>query len=846
MIRILKRSLGSVALGSFLIWAAAAPSVEVAVLSPDIWDDFAPQGKEADCIYGDVVLRNEQITAVIARPIAGRHANMTVRNVGGAMIDLTSTRNPNDQLSAYYPGGPGMNWRSMTIDAGKGAQTLAEVEAEQDPLSAKEVRITCRAESADSQPEAEVTYVLTDGAQWLRVETTFTNNGDKERELVLKDEMRADATFEKSATDPGRLFWVYDKWFGQAYGIVAEGRKLRCQSDARNSILHYLNENSERATLAPGAKLQLVRQIAPAPHLLALQARGGKLLGVKQRPLTIAVRDSSDSPLPAADVVVRQGDTVFGSGRTENDGTIEFALPEGEFVAIVSSLGSGSNTLQLTAGENRVELPAAGRVLADIRDADNRPIACKVQFRGLDATNAPDFGHQTGEWAVRNVRYSEHGQFRQPLPPGKYQVIVSHGPEYDAVFTEIEIVQGRETPLTARLARSVHTAGWISADFHNHASPSGDNTSSQLGRVLNLLAEHIEFAPCTEHNRLSSYEPHLVRLQATEQMGTCVGIELTDSPLPINHHNAFPLVARPHTQDNGGPLPDHDMEVKIERLAMWDSGSDKLVQQNHPDIGAVFFDKDGDGQPDSGYRKAFGFIDVIEVHPPAWIFQPPMITSKGGKPRNNTVFNWLQLLNQGMRIAGVVNTDAHYNFHGSGFLRIYVQSPTDEPAKIETLNIVHACEQGHIIMTNGPFLEVSLSGVGERVTAGSDAEAADGKVALAVRVQCPNWFDVDRVQVFLNGSPRPELNFTRRSTPDRFGQGAVKFDQQLPLELSEDTHVIVVAAGEGRPLGDVMGPDHARDMPIAISNPIFVDVDGGGFKANGDTLGAPLPVTSGK
>lgn len=845
MILVLKRSLISFAVAFFCI-SASAQAVEVAVLSPDTWDEFAPQGKEADCIYGDIVLRNDLITAVIARSIAGRHANMTVRNVGGAIVDLTSTRNPNDQLSAYYPGGPGMNWRSMTIDAGEGEKTLSDVEAGHVPLRAAEVRVTCEAEVAGAQPTAAVTYVLTEGAEWLRVETTFTNGGDKDRQLVLKDEMRADATFDKSGSEPGRLFWVYDKWFSQAYGIVADEHPLRGQSNANNSIVHYLQDGSERLTLAPGQTRQLVRHLAPAPHLLGLQARSGKLLADKQQPLKIVVRDSNDAPLSAADVVVRQGETLYGSGRTDSDGTIEFALPEGEFVAVVSSLGSGSQTLNLTAGENRVELPAAGRVLAEIRDADNRPIACKVQFRGREGTKDPDFGHQTGEWAVRNVYYSEHGQFRQPLPPGKYQAIISHGPEYDAVVTEIEVTQGRETPLAAKLARSVRTPGWISADFHNHASPSGDNTSSQLGRVLNLLAEHIEFAPCTEHNRLSSYEPHLIRLKATEQMATCVGIELTDSPFSVNHQNAFPLRARPHTQDEGAPQPDHDMELKIERLAMWDGGSEKLVQQNHPDIGTLFFDKDGDGQPDSGFRKAFGFIDVIEVHPPAWIFQPPMITSKGGKPRNNTVFNWLRLLNQGMRIPGVVNTDAHYNFHGSGFLRIYVQSPTDEPAKIETLNIVHACEQGHVIMTNGPFLEVSLSGGGERATAGGDAEAADGKAALAVRVQCPNWFDIDRVQVFLNGSQRPELNFTRRSAPDRFGEGVVKFDQQLALELSEDTHVIVVAAGEGRPLGDVMGPDHAGDMPIAISNPIFVDVDGGGFKANGDTLGAPLPVTSGK
>ena len=66
--------------------------------------------------------------------------------------------------------------------------------------------------------------------------------------------------------------------------------------------------------------------------------------------------------------------------------------------------------------------------------------------------------------------------------------------------------------MEAKLVRSVKTDGWISADFHSHSSPSGDNTSSQLGRVLNLLCEHVEFAPCTEHNRLSTYEPHLKRL----------------------------------------------------------------------------------------------------------------------------------------------------------------------------------------------------------------------------------------------------------------------------------------------------------------------------------------------
>ena len=35
----------------------------------------------------------------------------------------------------------------------------------------------------------------------------------------------------------------------------------------------------------------------------------------------------------------------------------------------------------------------------------------------------------------------------------------------------------------------------------------------------------------------------------------------------------------------------------------------------------------------------------------------------------------------------------------------------------------------------------------------------------------------------------------------------------------------------------------AELQPIAYNNPIFIDVDGGGFQPNGDTLGFDLPVS---
>jgi hypothetical protein len=818
-------------------------AAELATLGPDTWDEYVPQGKEVDCIYGDFILRNDRIVAVVAQPIAGRNANMTVRNVGGAVIDLTRRDRQNDQLSAFYPGGKEMAWRMVDTDVDQ-----AGGEGNQAARTANEVSLTCRAEADGAKPEAIVRYTLKDGWDWLLVETDYTNRGDQPLEITPIDEVRADGSFEKVRDGEAPLFWVYDKWFDQAYGLVAEERAPQAKSGTHNSTIEYVRDHSPKVTLKPGESYSLTRRLFSAATLLELRAVTNKLVGVEQRPVEMEVKDMAGHPLAAVDVEVQRNEDIYANGRTDANGRLRFELPSGDFVGKITTAANGSKTVQLTGPSVAVELPEAGSVAARVTSEDGGPIPCKVQFIGGEGTPDADFGHQTGEWAVRSVYYSENGRFSQPLPPGTYQAIVSHGPEYDAAFIDLEITRGVVTPLEAVLVRSVQTPGWISADFHSHSSPSGDNTSSQLGRVLNLLCEHVEFAPCTEHNRLSTYEPHLERLKAKHLLATCTGIELTDNPGDVNHHNAFPLVRKPRTQDDGAPLSDADMEVKIERLALWDGNSEKLVQQNHPDIGHLFFDKNGDGKPDGGFGKAIGFMDVIEVHPPHTIFQPA--TSGGAATRNNTIFNWLQLLNQGYRLPGVVNTDAHYNFHGSGFLRIYLESETDNPAKVETLDMVHAAEHGHIIMTSGPYLEVLVVGeeAGEKRngTAGDDLSIPGGKATLKVRVQCPNWFDIDRVQVFLNGQPEPSLNFTRSTTPERFTGGTVKFDQELPLALTGDTHVIVAAAAEKSTLGPVMGGEHAKDMPIAVSNPIYIDVDGGGFKANGDTLGAPLPVMGGK
>jgi hypothetical protein len=197
---------------------------------------------------------------------------------------------------------------------------------------------------------------------------------------------------------------------------------------------------------------------------------------------------------------------------------------------------------------------------------------------------------------------------------------------------------------------------------------------------------------------------------------------------------------------------------------------------------------------------------------------------------------------------GVVNTDAHWNFHGSGWLRNYIKSDSEDPTKAKVADLVHDCEHGHIVMTNGPFLEVSAKANkdGDTADVGDDLKAPGGKLNLKVRVQCPNWLAVNRVQVFVNGQPAKELNFTERTHSQMFKRGPLVFDQTIPVSLDHDAHLVVACIGEGQGLGNVMGPDHAKDQPCAVGNPIFVDVNHNGFEPNGDMLGLPLVLEPGQ
>src|SRR5690606_37373022 len=135
-------------------------------------------------------------------------------------------------------------------------------------------------------------------------------------------------------------------------------------------------------------------------------------------------------------------------------------------------------------------------------------------------------------------------------------------------------------------------------------------------------------------------------------------------------------------------------------------------------------------------------------------------------------------------------------------------------------------KQGNIMLTTGPYLEVSTK---DGKIAGDDVVSAGG-VELKVRVQCTDWLDINRVQVLVNSRPDPRFNFTRESHPQMFQNGVVKFDQTLHIPLEKDAHLIVVAMHDSMGMETGYGTSaYSVIRPCAYNNPIYVDVDGNGF-----------------
>ena len=63
--------------------------------------------------------------------------------------------------------------------------------------------------------------------------------------------------------------------------------------------------------------------------------------------------------------------------------------------------------------------------------------------------------------------FSEQTQVKVPL--GRYELVLSHGPEYEVSRHIVDARDGGVHSVEAELNRAINTDGWVGADFHMHS-----------------------------------------------------------------------------------------------------------------------------------------------------------------------------------------------------------------------------------------------------------------------------------------------------------------------------------------------------------------------------------------
>jgi hypothetical protein len=248
---------------------------------------------------------------------------------------------------------------------------------------------------------------------------------------------------------------------------------------------------------------------------------------------------------------------------------------------------------------------------------------------------------------------------------------------------------------------------------------------------------------------------------------------------------------------------------------------DMVVQVNHPRSsgGIGYFDVMGfEGALGSAADPRFSLeFDAIEVFNGFDLGQRENV--------DRTFDDWLAILARGQRVAATGSSDSHQvRYQLAGYPRTYVSVP--ELDQRDPRAIIRAVKAGASFVTSGPFVEVEAHGGGP----GTTVSTIDGKLRLSVRVRAPDWMPVETLELFVGAErvltraiPRPPKRPARRAQ-----RKVARFEETFELEIPSDTFVIVRVSSI-----ETIERFYGRwgVLPLAFTNPIFVDGDADGLTA---------------
>lgn len=753
---------------------------------------LVPHGAQLDARDGDLVLDNGRMLAVVGASSApGRVADH------GAILDLTGPAFSDDALGSIRTG--------LVVDGQPTPVTTERVEAVRGKGGVPILRIVARTDTG-----MDLTTEIRSQAKspYIELTTRVQNRGAGLVSVQVADavEWPGAPTFVPGFGDVEQSGQKTVEWFGRggplAYGFVFP--------DGPESVDFHANQSETDQTafgpvmhLSPRATALHRRVLVVSHHGISDVARLAAELA--HRPIAIISGVLSPAPAWAELSAVAADGTVAMKASAREDGHFEMAVPPGRYRVQLESPGGWDEAfVDAKVGPApamaSLVVPQAERLDFRVADVSGRGIPARIVVTGIEGTPDPRFGSLPRVSASGNEIHTVTGEGQVDIPPGRYRVLVSRGIEWSIVEKTIDVRPEQGVALRVELIHELPTPGWISADLHLHAKPSGDSALSLEDRVASLVSAGVEFAVATDHNHVTDYGPTIEDQYAHPYVTATSGVEVTTKTW--GHFNAYPLPKGSEPPPWAGVDPAQIFDA-VHRLS-----ADAVIQVNHPwRAGYGYFHRAVlDERTGSVWRKGFSFdFDLIEVVNGYELADP------GAFDRN--LSRYFRLLNIGRRYTAVGSSDSHkLTNEWAGYPRTYVRVPDDRPEVASAQEIARSLKAGHTVVSLGPFVDAHVGQVGP----GDTVSTTPGVVPLEISVRAALWVSVSRVDVVVNGEVTDSLDVTRRG--QRTG---LAWSQTVDVPATNDCWISVVVRGD-RPLDEVLPGLHV--LPFAFTNPIFVDV----------------------
>lgn len=393
-----------------------------------------------------------------------------------------------------------------------------------------------------------------------------------------------------------------------------------------------------------------------------------------------------------------------------------------------------------------------------------------------------------------------------PLPPGEWTLTLTRG-WHSAVHREVLGLNPGETRnLLIELAEEIPFGGWTAGEFHQHATLSLDSEVPLQQRVLANLAEGVGFMVPSEHDVLYDYGALAARMGVLNRIAVpLTGVEI--SPL-VGHLGAYGMQASATEAAGGAPAlvePNGAFWRVLtvpELVAAARAKGAQVMQINHP--------RDSTGYFDSVRLDVAEPVDALDS--PQWTTDFDSVEVYNGQGDFCPVLaDWFGLLNQGVRLTAVGNSDTHGEGKAPGYPRNYLRTAAEAPSGVTGAEVARAMREGRSIIGGGAVLDFT-----EGPEPGDTVQAAAGSVTLHPRLRTPSYLQIKRLIAFHNG----RMVFDRAI--ERAPEEIVDFAEAIEVPVDGDGHVVLLALGDERLNVIAGGP------VFALANPIWVDADGDG------------------